>query len=63
MVSRPEGPDPPLPTWLGHTQSWTGGDVMLWMKRSFFTAPRTRSAAEACPIAWANDYLSTADPD
>lgn len=63
MASRPEGPDPPLPVWLGHTPSWTSGDVLLWLKRFFLTDPRTRSAAEARPIAWTNDYLSPADPD
>ena len=63
MAGAFEGPDPPLPVWLGHTLSWTGGDVLLWMKQFFSTDPRTRSASEARPIAWPNDYLSPADPD
>lgn len=62
MAANPEGPDPPLPAWLGHTPSWTSGDVLLWMKRAFGTDPRTRSAAEIRPLNWPNDYLSLADP-
>ena len=63
MVECPEGPDPPLPVWLGHTPSWTSGDVLLWMKRAFSTNPKTRSASEARPISWPNDYLPLTDPE
>ena len=62
MLARPEGHDPPLPVWLGHTPSWTSGDVLLWVKRAFATNPRTRRAAEIRPLNWPNDDLSLADP-
>lgn len=62
MAASPQGPDPPLPAWLGHTPSWTSGDVLLWMKRAFGTNPGTRSAAEIRPLNWPNDYLSPGDP-
>ncbi|MCJ2104714.1 hypothetical protein MKK70_04845 [Methylobacterium sp. E-041] len=62
MLNRPEGPDPPLPIWLGHTPSWTSGDVLLWLKRAFGTNPATRSAAEIRPLNWLNDYLLLGDP-
>lgn len=61
MLPRQEGP--PLPVGLGHTPSWTSGDVLLWMKRAFDTNPKTRSAAEIRPITWPNVYLSVTDPD
>ncbi len=60
MQPRQEGP--PLPVALGHTPSWTGGDVLLWMKRAFSTDPRTRSAAEIRPLNWPNEYLTIIDP-
>jgi len=61
MQPRQEGP--PLPVGLGHTPSWTSGDVLLWMKRAFQTDPRTRSAAEIRPLNWPNDYLNIAAED
>ena len=61
MHPRQEGP--PLPVGLGHTPSWTSGDVLLWMKRAFLTNPKTRSAAEIRPLNWLNEYLDIADPD
>lgn len=61
MQPRQEGP--PLPAGLGHTPSWTSGDVLLWMKRAFLTNPKTRSAAEIRPITWPNVYLSVTDPE
>ena len=62
-TDRPPGPDPPLPLALGHTPSWTSGDVLLWIKRAMGTNPRTRSAAEIRPVNWPNDYLDLTDPD
>lgn len=61
MPLRQEGP--PLHPALGHTPSWTSGDVLLWMKRAYATNPRTRSAAEIRPLNWLNEYLNIADPD
>jgi hypothetical protein len=61
MPPRQEGP--PLHPALGHTPSWTSGDVLLWLKRACGTDPRTRSAAEIRPINWLNEYLDIADPD
>ena len=58
---RQEGP--PLPPALGHTPSWTSGDVLLWLKRAFKTNPKTRSAAEIRPLNWPNDYLDIAAAD
>jgi hypothetical protein len=54
---------PPLPIGLGHTPSWTSGDVLLWMKRAFSTNSKTRSAAEIRPLNWPNDFLAVTDPD
>ena len=59
---RIEGPDPPLDPFLGHTPSWTSGDVLLWIKRAFSTDPRTRNVGEARPLNWPDLYLSMADP-
>lgn len=64
--SRPEGSDPPRAydlSLLGQTPSWTGGDVLLWMKRAFGTNPRTRNLGEARPLSWPAEHLSPSDPN
>lgn len=61
MLPRQEGP--PLHPALGHTPSWTSGDVLLWLKRACGTNPKTRSAAEIRPLNWLNEYLDITDPD
>lgn len=61
MPLRQEGP--PLHPALGHTPSWTSGDVLLWMKRAMHTDPRVRGPAEIRPVNWPNDYLNIAAPD
>ena len=59
----PQQEGPPLHPALGHTPSWTSDDVLLWLKRTLNTNPRTRSAAEVRPLNWLNEYLDTTDPD
>lgn len=61
MPLRQDGP--PLHPALGHTPSWTSGDVLLWLKRAYGTNPKTRSAAEIRPLNWLNEYLIVADPN
>jgi hypothetical protein len=61
MPIRQEGP--PLHPALGHTPSWTSGDVLLWLKRAYGTNPQTRSAAEIRPLNWLNEHLSIGHPD
>jgi hypothetical protein len=60
MPLRQEGP--PLHPALGHTPSWTSGDVLLWLKRAMHTDPRVRGPAEVRPIMWPNEYLDILDP-